>query len=392
MTFQILILINFLFGFKQSDMRTLAVKLMRAVQANSAVQQCDTHKIYVVKDDNQYYRAQILHYEAKSDQCKCFLIDVGTINWYDLINVFHCPFELQQIRPMAICLKLQGLIEFKDNRNARAIIVRELSHKVVWARIQSKKDEFFGSKSITVILFDRLDRETRINICSEIKEQLIETFSPPRLLQHLTNYVVISHISKATGLIYCHLLYNETELKYLNDLIEAFVADGIQLSFKTIGSETELHTIIGDNAGQLYLIYSECDKKWYRATILQLEFDAPSSKSGNLLEYCFAYCFLVDYGNTRCTPLDNIYELHGMLSKYPFLAVAMELHGVRMKRTKIDQLKRLLPFGSKAMADVVETINNDDPNKMKTISKVRMTVAPRCTEDLDKSDINKLLE
>lgn len=178
-------------------MRKLVVKLMQAVHADSSNPSvCDTHKIYVVKDDNQYYRARISHYDAKSDQCKCFLIDVGTTNWYDLINVFHCPFELQQIRPMAIRLKLQNLAEFKDNRNARAIIVRELSQKVVWARIQTKKDEFFGSKSITVILFDRLDRETRIDICSEIKEQLVETFSPPRLLQHLTNYVVISHISK----------------------------------------------------------------------------------------------------------------------------------------------------------------------------------------------------
>lgn len=294
---------------------------------------------------------------------------------------------------MAIRLQLPDLVEFKDNRSARAIIVRELSQRVVWARIQSKKDEFFGSKSIAVILFDRLDRETRINICSKIKEQLVETFSPPNLLQHETNYVVISHISKCSGLIYAHLLYNETELKYLNDLVDEFVTDGIQLSFVNVDSETELHTTIANNAGKLYLVYSECDKKWYRATILQLEFDAgQSSKTADSLEYCFAYCFLVDYGNTRSTSLDNIYDLHGMLSKYPFLAVALELHGVRMKRTKIDQLKRLLPSGTKAMADVVETLNNHDPNKTKTISKVRMTLVPSCTEDLDEADINKLLE
>lgn len=196
-----------------------------------------------------------------------------------------------------------------------------------------------------------------------------------------------------SGLIYSHLLYNLTELKYLNDLVETFVADGIQLSFTNVGSETELHKTVAINIGKLYLVYSECDKKWYRATILQLEFDAgQSSRPDNLLEYCFAYCFLVDYGNTRCTPLHNIYELHGMLSKYPFLAVAMELHGVRMKRTKIEQLKRILPSGSKAMVDVVETFNNDDPNKTKTISKVRMTMTPSCTDDLDKCDINKLLE
>lgn len=346
-------------------------------------------------DKTQCYRTKVIKFEPGCDQCRCFLIDVGTVNWYDANNTYFCPFELKQIKPMAVRLKLFGLIEFKDNRNARKIVVSELSGKSVFARIQTKKHEYQKqkNKSISVILFDRPNHETRINLCLEIMEKIVATFTAPKLSKELTNYVVISHISKAYGIIYCHVLYNLNDLKYVNEMIAHFVADDLHQSFAKADSETDLQATIANNAGKVYLIYSESDENWFRATILQLETDAASAKPDTtLLQYCFVHCFLIDYGKTRCIRLDNVYELNGILEKYPFQAVALSLDGIQMTRSKIERLKQILGTGEKVMVDVRDKYTNDDINKTKTIALVKMTRVPINAEDYGNTDINKLLE
>lgn len=350
-------------------------------------------EIYVVMDKNQYYRAKILKEEKAVDQCKCFLIDVGTMNWYCDTNIFQCPFDLQRIPPMAIHLNLIGLTEFNDNRNARQIVVANLAEKVVWAKIHTKKEDFKRNKSIDVFLYDTIDPESRTNLGSQIMEKLVETFSPPRLSKSLTNYVVISHVSKSTGIIYCHMLYDTNDIKYVNDMIQVYAKHELWQSFKNAESETEIHHSIANNAGKLYLVWSHRDENWYRATIVQLETDAASAsiKHDKLFRHCYAYCFLIDHGNTRYIPLDAVYELDGILSKYPFLVVALQLDGVHMIPAKIRRLKELLPQGEKVMVDVVQRYINEDANKPVTISVVKMARVPKYAGD-SKCNVNDLLQ
>lgn len=353
--------------------------------------------IYVVKDHQSYYRAVVLKVEPEINQSKCFLIDVGEVKWFEQDDIFSCPYEFRGIQPMAMRFSLYGLIEFKDNRGSSEIIVKELLNKEVWAKIKITSQEFNAKsgkhKPIPVILYDSMDRYARMNISADIMEKMVLAFKPPKLSKSRTNYVSITHISKVTGNIYCHVINSANDLKYVNSMIEALVEHGPRQYYDNFQSETALHELLAINANKLYLVYSEYDRNWYRATILQLETDLDGSDAKNICSHCSVYCFLVDYGNTRVVNLTNVFILPGILAQYPHLAVAMTLDGVHMTRAKIDELKTLLMTGDNVCVDVIDTMKCGDSNKTKTISLVKITKISKDNEDNHTfvCDINHIL-
>ncbi|XP_031636543.1 uncharacterized protein LOC116349304 [Contarinia nasturtii] len=360
------------------QMRKMTSKLIQTITANP--KRCrirSNDDLYVVKDKQNYYRATVLKIEPEIVQCKCFLVDIGCVKWFDEDEIFICPREFRDIPALAMRFCLYGLVEFKNSRSASEITVNELSNKELWAKIKIKPKDFYKQtgkhKPIPVILYDTMNRNARTNISADIMEKIVATFKPPKLSKTRTNYVSITHISKVTGNIYCHLINSMNDLKYVIGMIDAVVENGVRQSYEHFESETDLHELLAINANKLYLIYSEHDQMWYRATILQLETDVSESTEKNICRQCNVYCFLVDYGNTRVVNLTNVYDLPGILARYPHLAVAITLDGVHMSRTKIDQLKMLLLPGDNVFVDVIETMNCGDSNKTKTVSVAKIS-------------------
>lgn len=381
-------------------MRQMTAKLIKNIASNPK-QPLRVHGdgIYVAKDKHNFYRIVVLKAETESGQCKCFFVDTGETKWIDCGDIFVCPREFRHIRSMAMRFCLYGLIEFKDNRGCCDIINTELTNRDVWAKIKIESHDIYTEdgkyRPIPVILFNSMDRNKRNNISADIMEKMVSAFKSPHLTTVRTNYVTVTHISKVSGNIYCHVINNKNDLKYVNRCIEALVGNGLRQSYDNFQSEMELHEQLAINSNKLHLIYSEYDKKWCRAKILQLEtnvegFDEKDIGGG----HCNVYCFLVDYGNTRAVELTNVYDLTGILALYPPLAVAMTLHGVHMNRTKIDEMKQLLSPGDKVCVDVVETINYCNSNKTKSILLAKITKIDKDAENNQTvaCDINRMLQ
>ncbi|XP_055303756.1 uncharacterized protein LOC129569178 isoform X2 [Sitodiplosis mosellana] len=368
-------------------MRKMTSKLIQTVALNPKRSRIQIgNELYVVRDKQSCYRTIVLKLETEINECKCFMVDIGCVKWCDEEDIFGCPHEFREIPPMAIRFSLYGLIEFKESRGASEIIAMELANKELWAKIKMKPKEFRkqdGKRTpIPAIFYDSVDRYNRVNISADIMEKMVVTFKPPKLSKGRTNYVAVTHVSKVTGNIYGHVISNSTDLKYVNAMIEALVENGVCQCYEHFESETDLHELLAINANKLYLIYSEHDQTWYRATILQLETDVSASKEKNICSRCSVYCFLVDYGNTRVVNLTNVYGLRmGILAQYPHLAIAMTLEGVHMTRDKIDRLKTLLLPGDNVFVDVYQTMDCGDSNRTKTISLAKIS-------KLEKSAIN----
>lgn len=378
-------------------MRKMTSKLIVKVTSSPKAARLHSNHLCVAKDKQTYCRAIVLKAEPMIAQYKCFLVDIGDVKWFDEDNLFSCPHEFRNIPPMAMRFALYGLIEFSENRHANDIVVKELTNKECWAKIKIKPSEFYKQKGkhlpIPVILYHSLDRSTRVNINALVMEEIVSTFKPPRLSRSTTNYVSITHISQVTGNIFCHAFHGINDLKYVNTLIDALILNGIQRCYDNIRSETALHETLAQNCNKLYLVYSEHKREWYRALILQLETDVSGSKGKNISSHCSVYCFLVDYGVTRVVKLTNVYELSGMLARYPHQSIAMTLDGVQMTRDNIHKLKKLLLPGDNVMVDVVETLNCIDTQKTKTISVVKILKLQKDakTNKTILSNINQLL-
>lgn len=349
-----------------------------------------TKMYFACGKDNRHYRIQIIRFEAETDQYKCFLCDVGSTKWYAAKNIYHCPSDIRHIAPMAIRFSLYELTAFKESRKACDLVVSELSEKCVWAKIKITEDEYRKNKprSIPAILYDLNDKNRRTDISSIITNKLMSTFSAPKLFLQRTNYVKISHISKTTGIIYGHVTYSMNDLRFINDMIRAKVKAKPKASYTHANSDTELQTTIADDPSKLYLVYSECDRCWYRATILELETDFTKSNS---LKKCSAFCFLVDYGLTRSIRLVDICELSGILSIYPYFAVAMLLENVQVAEDNIGQLKSILLPDNDVMVDVEHIIDTPKSNKTKCVAVVRMQQLRKYNDTTRMCNISELI-
>lgn len=179
-------------------MRKLTSKLIQTMSSNpkrSRIRNGD--EMYVVKDKQNYYRAIVLKVEAEINQCKCFLVDIGSVKWLDENDIFGWPYEFREIPPMTIRFSLYGLMEFKGSRGASEVIAMELASKELWAKIKIKQKEFRKQNgkytSIPVIFYNSIDRNSRVNISADVMEKMVNTFKPPKLSKSRTNYVKVTH-------------------------------------------------------------------------------------------------------------------------------------------------------------------------------------------------------
>lgn len=379
-------------------MRKMTSKLIKKVTADPKPPRLYSgDEMHVVKDAHHCYRAIVLKVEPEINQCKCFLVDIGEMKWFDYDNIFRCPHEFRYAPPMAMRFCLYGLVEFKENRNVSAIVAQELENKELWAKIKVKPAQFYKEngqhRPIPVILYDTMDKYSRVNISAIIMNKMVATFKPPILSKNHTNYLTVTHISKVTGNIYCHINNSANDLKYVNAMIEALVETGIKRYYENIDNETELHELLAINANKLYLIYLDYERRWYRAMIVQLETGLRESSEKHIEKSCRVYCFLPDYGHTRAVNLTNVYNLPGILAHYPHLAVAVTLHGVHMTFAKIDRLKTLLLPGDNIFVDVVETMECTDSNTTKTIALSKVTKLEKdvANDETHACEINRLL-
>lgn len=347
-------------------------------------------QIYLAVDNHRYHRVNVLRFDGEVDQFKCFHCDVGATKWYKRDQIYRCPSTIRSIAPMAVRFSLHELTAFAESRKACELVVSELHERSVWAKIKITEDEYRKSKprSFPAIFYDSNDRKRRTNISTIIMEKLVATFSAPKLIPKRTNYVKISHVSKISGIVYGHVTYTMNDLRFINEMIRMKVAAKPQQSYTHADSDVALQATIAKQPDKLYLVYSTHDRCWYRATILELATDFTKS---NDLRNCSAFCFLVDYGLTRSIRFSDICELHGILSIYPYFAVAMLLDNVRMTIENIAQLKETLLPDNDVMVDVVRVIDTHDSNKTKSVSLVQMQQLRRYNNTTQLYDINQLI-
>lgn len=347
-------------------------------------------RIYIAVDNHRYHRVNVLRLEEEVDEFKCFQCDVGATRWYKRDQIYRCPSNIGCIAPMAIRFALYELSAFKESRKACELVVSELHDRCVWARIKTTEKEYRTTRPRTIpaILYDSNDKKRRSNISTIIMEKLVATFSAPKLQPKRTNYVKISHVSKISGIIYGHVSYTMNDLDFINQMIRMKVAAGPRQSYSYADSDTALQAIIAKQPDKLYLVYSAHDRRWYRATILELATDFTKS---NDLKRCSAYCFLVDYGLTRSIRFTDICELHGILSIYPFFAVAMLLDKVSMSVDNIAQLKEILLPDNDVMVDVVRIIDTHESNKTKCVALVQMQQLRKYNDTTQLYDVNQLI-
>lgn len=370
-------------------MRTMTSQLIATVKQHPEHIRCS--KIYYAcGEDNRHYRIQVIRFDAESDLYKCFLCDIGSTKWFNRKQIYYCPSDIRHIAPMAVRFSLYELTAFKESRKACELVVSELSEKCVWAKIKITEDEYRKNKprSIPAILYDSNDKKRRTDITSIITNKLMATFSAPKLFLKRTNYVKISHISKTTGIIYGHVTYSMNDLRFINDMIRAKVKARPKPSYTHANSDRELQATIAEDPSKLHLVYSECDRCWYRATILELETDFTKP---NDLKKCSAFCFLVDYGLTRSIFFIDICELNGILSIYPYFAVAMLLDNFQVTKDNIRQLKRVLLPDNDVMVDVERVIDTPKSNKTKCVAVVRMQQLRKHDNTTRMYDINDLI-
>lgn len=349
-----------------------------------------SNKMYAFEENRLYHRVEVVRFEEETGQFKCFLCDIGSTKWLDQSQIVRCPSAVRHVAPLAIRFSLHELAAFKESRKACELVVSELHGKCVWARIMVTEPEYRANRprSIPAILYDAGDKKRRHNISSAIMEKLVATFSAPKLLPRRTNYVKVSHVSTTNGIIYGHITHSMNDLRFINQMICSKVAAGPRPSYTHIHAGTELHVAIAKHPDRLHLVYTAYDRCWYRAIILELETDFTKS---NDLKRCSAYCFLVDYGLTRSVRLADIHELNGILSIYPYFAVAMLLDGVRMAPEIVAQLKGILSPGDDVMVDVVRVMDSAERNKTKSVALVKMQQLRKYHDTTRLYDINQLV-
>lgn len=349
-----------------------------------------SNKIYAIDENRRCYRVQVVRFEEETGQFKCFMCDIGSTKWFDQAQIFRCPSALRHIAPQAIRFSLHELAAFKESRKACELVVSELSDKCVWARIKITESEYRTDRprSMPAILYESIDKKRGTNISSVITEKLVATLLAPKLLARRSNYVKVSHVSTTSGIIYGHITYSMNDLRFINQMIGSKVTAEPRRAFAHIDNGKELQMAIAKHPDRLHLVYTSYDRCWYRAIILELETDFTKS---NDLKRCSAFCFLVDYGLTRSARLTDIYELNGILSIYPYFAVAMLLADVRMTPENIAQIKETILPGNDVMVDVVRVMDTSDCCKAKSVALVKMQQLRKYHDTTRLYDINDLV-
>lgn len=171
--------------------------------------------IYLVCEDECWYRVRVTHIDISQNACQCFYIDEGDEEWVGLDQLFICDNEFLKLPEQAIQFRLFGLEDFEDCPNSKQYLEEVLNRKIMVAtRNQSNRNT---DDPITVVLYDTSTSDD-INVNDMLLDGLCERMPPPQLQRKIT-HVKISNILD-DGNIFCHLLpgieYINVSIKYLN--------------------------------------------------------------------------------------------------------------------------------------------------------------------------------
>lgn len=283
------------------------------------------------------YRIQVKDIDDVEKKVLCFYIDDGFEEWLSLDpvdstdfkdqKIYQIPRELCDIPRQAIRFSLYNLQDFAENLVATTEIAQCLSDKQFVVRVKSTIEQYAADQTVTVMFYnedgDNLNRTLLGTICSKLY--------PPKLETGRSTVVHVTHVSD-TGDIYCRL-HKSKEMQHIKQLIERL----------TNGSITDNHRVnandfTGPTSKELFLVFDNTDKRWYRAMILPSKIPRENS----------AMCKFVDYGYTKYIDHQYIFKLASLsyaLSKYPPQVMTVRLNGFtnsELSTTIIELLRKLL--------------------------------------------------
>lgn len=320
--------------------------------------------IYLVQIFDDFYRVRVLNTDVERKRCRCFFIDIGTKAWHDRAAIYKCIKIYKKIHPLAIQFSLFSVDCSVDNPDIEKIIAVCLTNQIVRTAVKTKADEYFyddNNGKIAAVFHDT----NGLNLNELIMEKIGENYSTPQLSKQSTNNVSISHVSKTPGRIYCHLANCTKDLEYVEKLIQKSISYGVACFFRNASQ-----SMISNHNGKLFLVYCRDNNRWYRACVLP-EPATDGTQSDSVAEAARkrtnVRCFFVDYGQVMIINSNYIYELTGILSKIPHLAILVQLHQTKEMNDDwngiwMERIKGILSVGDRVKVDVVEAEGAIDAN------------------------------
>lgn len=298
-------------------------------------------------------RIRIEKIDKTRNAALCFLIDYGDEEWWSLDQIYDGDSKLFELPAQAIRFSLYNLEDFAENPHAKQEIDELLAGKILIAEVRSTEVEYSVQcestdmdAKVKAIFYDTTSDED-IQLNKVILDKICEKAEPPQLKRTKWNPVYISHITD-NGDIYCQL-YNEkaNTVHNIKQLIHRLTQNGVDKQYRF----SIKHTINDLTANELFLIYDDSDRKWYRAAILA------NQKANDAYELCK----YIDYGMTKFVARHNIYRLQMLstaLSKYPHQAIHVRLNDIKQYNAKVvARLRGLLCSNQPVLAQVVGTVS-----------------------------------
>lgn len=302
--------------------------------------------IYLVLIAECYHRVRIEKIDSPENQALCFYIDIGDQEWFPCNEIYECDNKFIEFPAQAICFSLFGLEDFAENPNAKQHVEECLAGKSLIAEILTKENEYTTQMKSTdldakiqIILYDTSSEED-VQLNPMILEKICEKTVAPQLERSKFNPVYISYISDS-GDIHCQLQNSRSSLHYISKLIHQLTDGDLELKqYRYVPKD------VPNPTQNLYLIFDEAEKKWYRAAILPTG-SRPERK----------LCKCVDYGMVLEVSHENIYRLDllsAALSKYPAQAILIRLDKVSdYNENVVARLRGLLNPTAPVIAQIV---------------------------------------
>ncbi|ETN63108.1 hypothetical protein AND_005180 [Anopheles darlingi] len=300
---------------------------------------------YLVCITDCWYRVRVDEISYESNQCQCFLIDIGERDQFALDQLYRCDPKYLQLPGQAICFTLEGLEDFSENPKAKHHLDSLISGRVFIGGILTKREEYeeaeqvggVGTGLLKLALYDTSKEEEDVLMNPIILKHICDDTPLPELNRKTVNYVNISHVDDQ-GDVYCT---KDGAMSYIQKLITNLTkSDVLEGKYRGL-YESKLTT----TQQRLYLVQDDSDGKWYRAAL-------DGEESG---PYC--RMLYVDVGCRRRTNVSKIYRLEQLslaLSRYPPQALRMRMFDLPdcSEQSVVARLRALLKPAMRAMAKV----------------------------------------
>lgn len=287
---------------------------------------------YTEKNRVRVMRIQIADVEESRRKAQCYFIDLGEDEWVSFDRIYVLDPTMLEIPAQAIRFSLADLDVFND-AEIEDEAINQLFNNHLIAEIRTAEDEFLcgGTGSIKAIFYLK-SNGNKINLNLKIAITASKYFEPIELEEDRLMNATITHVNDF-GIIHCHLC-EENAIPYICQLIKQVT--------KRIDPKYHAKDL---STGNIYLVYDEYDKAWYRAMLMSME------HSG---DHLFKF---IDYGMVGRVNIKNVYqlkELSGVLNAFPQQFVAVRLSNAEQTPEFIKCLQGHLQKGDVVSMDVIK--------------------------------------